>query len=287
MATRVLDRLLDMKSEYRQFTRVLDYRGGAGYFDALLTDADYHEDFGVRELIRCDPCHEMLHRNDDIKLPVPAGLASRTVTIPQDDAARLPFADNYFDLIVSSMSLHWVNRVPDVLKELHRVLKPNAPLVLAVPGNDSLYELRSSLLLADQERHGCTAPPSVSPMMRSSDLAALMGKAHGGAGFEVVTVDVDDLCIVYPDVYELMHDLQATGESNAVFGARTALNKEVLTAVDPIYRAMYGVENPLDAQMAKGLPATYSIIHGIGWKDGGKLPAPAQRGSATKSLKNL
>jgi ubiquinone/menaquinone biosynthesis C-methylase UbiE len=39
-------------------------------------------------------------------------------------AYRLPFPDNYFDNVVSSAFLHHVSSVPEVLKEVKRVLKP-------------------------------------------------------------------------------------------------------------------------------------------------------------------
>ena len=51
-------------------------------------------------------------------------------------------------------SLHWVNDLPKALSEIARVLKPDAPLVGAIFAGDTLYELRSSLQLAELEREG-------------------------------------------------------------------------------------------------------------------------------------
>jgi NADH dehydrogenase [ubiquinone] 1 alpha subcomplex assembly factor 5 len=47
-----------------------------------------------------------------------------------------------------------------------------------------------------------------------SDASNLMGRA----GFSLLTVDVEDVKINYPSMWELMEDLRDMGESNAVLG---------------------------------------------------------------------
>lgn len=46
------------------------------------------------------------------------------------------------------------------------------------------------------------------------DISNLLGRA----GFTLLTVDVDEIKIAYPSMWELMDDLQTMGESNAVIG---------------------------------------------------------------------
>ena len=89
-----------------------------------------------------------------------------------DEEAGLPFASNSFDLAVSSLrqvdlqiwwtcvviatvfcSLHWVNDLPGVLKEVCRVLRPDAPFIGVMFAGDTLFELRCSLQLAEMERY--------------------------------------------------------------------------------------------------------------------------------------
>ena len=48
----------------------------------------------------------------------------------------------------------------------------------------------------------------------SRDMSNLMGRA----GFTLLTVDVDEVKVMYPSMWELMEDLQDMGESNAVVG---------------------------------------------------------------------
>lgn len=46
------------------------------------------------------------------------------------------------------------------------------------------------------------------------DVSNLLGRA----GFTLLTVDIDEVQVGYPSVWELMEDLQDMGESNAVVG---------------------------------------------------------------------
>jgi NADH dehydrogenase [ubiquinone] 1 alpha subcomplex assembly factor 5 len=50
--------------------------------------------------------------------------------------------------------MHWVNDLPGALRQVHSVLKPDGVFVGAMLGGDTLFELRSSLQLAEQERLG-------------------------------------------------------------------------------------------------------------------------------------
>ncbi|WP_147820748.1 methyltransferase domain-containing protein [Salidesulfovibrio onnuriiensis] len=48
----------------------------------------------------------------------------------QASAEELPFADNSYDVVTSSLALHHTN-VPSVLRECHRVLRPGGRVVIA------------------------------------------------------------------------------------------------------------------------------------------------------------
>jgi len=51
------------------------------------------------------------------------------------DVSKLPYADNSVDLIYSSHMIEYFDRqeIIDIIKEWHRVLKPNGILRIAVP----------------------------------------------------------------------------------------------------------------------------------------------------------
>ena len=51
---------------------------------------------------------------------------------PSRAAARLPFDDEAFDVVLSSLNLNWVNDLPRALSEVRRVLKPDGVFVGAL-----------------------------------------------------------------------------------------------------------------------------------------------------------
>ncbi|MCO5594182.1 hypothetical protein L7F22_048206 [Adiantum nelumboides] len=70
------------------------------------------------------------------------------------------FPENSIDCIVSSGTLHWTNDLPGALVQICRSLKPDGIFIGAICGGDTLFELRTSLQLAEQEREGGISPVS-------------------------------------------------------------------------------------------------------------------------------
>lgn len=192
------------------------------------------------------------------------------------DEEDLPYEASTFDAVLSSLSLHWINNLPALLAQINRVLKPDSPFIAAMFGGDTLYELRSSLQLADLDRRGGVSP-HVSPLADVRDIGGLLQKAR----FKMLTVDVDDIIVDYPTTFALMTDLQAMGEGNSVLGRELGgMHRDVLAANEAIYREMYGNEDG-------SLPATFRVIYMIGWKEGAGQPEPLARGSGATNLKDI
>lgn len=192
------------------------------------------------------------------------------------DEEMLPFEPESFDMVMSSLSMHWINDLPGILSQINSVLKPDAPFIGAMLGGDTLFELRTSLQLSDMERKGGISP-HVSPLADVRDVGGLLQKA----GFKMLTVDVDDIIVDYPDTFALMQDLQAMGESNAILGREMGpIGRDVLLANDAIYRSLHGNEDG-------SIPATFRIIYMIGWREGENQPQPLARGSGQASLKEI
>ncbi|XP_034495660.1 arginine-hydroxylase NDUFAF5, mitochondrial isoform X2 [Ailuropoda melanoleuca] len=197
-----------------------------------------------------------------------------TVSVIADEEF-LPFRENTFDLVVSSLSLHWVNDLPRALEQIHYVLKPDGVFIGAMFGGDTLYELRCSLQLAETEREGGFSP-HVSPFTAVNDLGHLLGRA----GFNTLTVDTDEIQVNYPGMFELMEDLQGMGESNCAWNRKALLHRDTMLAAAAVYREMYRNEDG-------SVPATYQIYYMIGWKYHDSQARPAERGSATVSFGDL
>ncbi|KAI9301963.1 hypothetical protein BJ944DRAFT_168145, partial [Cunninghamella echinulata] len=110
----------------------------------------------------------------------------------------------------------------------------------------------------------------------SSDVSRLLSRA----GFTLTTVDIDEIQVSYPSAFELMEDLHAMGESNAVINRRSFLKRDTLLAAASIYKELHGNEDGT-------IPATFQIIYMIGWKPSENTPLPKKRGSANASLKDV
>lgn len=59
----------------------------------------------------------------------------------------------------------------------------------------------------------------------SRDMSNLLGRA----GFTLLTVDVDEVHVRYPSMWELLEDLRDMGESNAVIGRYVTRQIELLS----------------------------------------------------------
>src|SRR5216684_552945 len=68
------------------------------------------------------------------------GACARSLAIGADEEA-LPFRDASLDLLVSALSLQFVNDLPGTLIQIRRALKPDGLFLAAMIGGDSLAEL--------------------------------------------------------------------------------------------------------------------------------------------------
>lgn len=232
----------------------------------------------IEELICIDESAGALER--DVALPFHNHTGQVEMNITRQHVPTLeslPFPPNSFDAILSSLSLHWINDLPSALTSARAALRPDAPFIAAMTGGDSLFELRGALQLADLERRGGVAP-HVSPLADVRDVGGLLT----GAGFRLLTVDMEDIVVGYPDVFALMADLQAMGEGNAILKRDQApLSRDVLLATDAIYRALHAEEGH------EGIPATFRIIYMIGWKPSDDQAQPLPRGSGQVDLSKV
>ncbi|KAF1999738.1 S-adenosyl-L-methionine-dependent methyltransferase [Amniculicola lignicola CBS 123094] len=275
VASRLCERLMDIN---RHFPNVLDLGANACNIARMMTfPSDDSPDAGPRShrlttLTAAESSETLLFRDAD--LPFNKEIDVRREVLPT--AELLPYEADTFDAVLSSLSMHWVNDLPSVLAQVNHILKPDAPFIGVMMGGDSLYELRTSLQLAEQDRRGGVSTHT-SPLADVKDVGGLLQKA----GFNLLTVDVDDIIVDYPDSFSLMKDLQAMGESNAVVSREKAgIQRDVLLAAESIYRELHGNEDG-------SLPATFRLIFMIGWKKSPAQAAPLERGTGMFSIKDF
>ncbi len=243
-AERLLDRLDDTT---RRFTRALDV-GGRGVVAPLLRAR------GI-EVVSCDLSPAMASSNGG-----PAVAA---------DEELLPFAPASFDLVVASLSLHWVNDLPGALIQLRQALRPDGLLLASVPALGTLAELRQALTGAEAALTG-GASPRVSPFPDLRDCAALLQRA----GFALPVADVEDLTLLYADPCALLRELRAAGETNAV---RLRDRR-----IPP--RSLFPAALALLPERDGRIAATLRLAMLTGWAPAPSQPRPAARGSGQVSL---
>ncbi|PGH19375.1 hypothetical protein AJ80_04016 [Polytolypa hystricis UAMH7299] len=280
VAFRLSERLLDIN---RNFPNVLDLGANSCNIARVLTQpVPFPDDTTpappisskISHLTCIDESAALLHRDES--LPFNSELSITRQVIPNLES--LPFPPNTFDAVLSSLSMHWINDLPSLLAQVNSILKPDAPFMAAMFGGDTLFELRTALQLADQERRGGVSP-HVSPLADVRDISGLLGKA----GFKLLTVDVEDIVVEYPDMFALMMDLQAMGEGNAILRReRGPISRDVLLASEAIYRALHAEEG-----REGRIPATFRLIYMIGWKEGEGQKKPLERGSGDVNLKDI
>jgi len=168
------------------------------------------------------------------------------------DADQLPFEDNYFDLVFSSLTIQWMPELKKTFNELHRVLKPGGLILFSTLGPDTLIELRQSWLQLDDDVH-------VNDFVDMH----IVGDEVFNASFENTVMDRDVIVLTYETMIGLMRDLKAIGAHNIDSERQKGmLGKNKFNQLKSEYdkfRTSDGV-----------LPATYEVIYGHAWKRDGK-----------------
>jgi NADH dehydrogenase [ubiquinone] 1 alpha subcomplex assembly factor 5 len=256
-AERLADRLLDIK---RRFPQVLDLgcRGGS-IADALAASPD----FGITRLVQADISSAMAAR------------AHRFYSHPTVvcDEELLPFRSESFDLILSNLSLHWVNDLPGSLIQIRQSLRPDGLFCASLFGAGTLSELRDVFLEAEMDlKSGVSL--RISPFAEVRDLGGLLQRA----GFSLPVVDTDKITVTFTDAFHLMADLRGMGETNTIFDRqKTFTGREIFAKAAALYAERYGMDDGR-------IPASFHVITLTAWAPHASQPKPLRRGSATASL---
>jgi SAM-dependent methyltransferase len=253
VAERLADRLDDVT---RKFPRALDLGCHGGELAAILRGRG-----GIETLVQCELS------------PVMAQQAQKNgrATLVADEEI-LPFAPESFDLVISNLSLHWVNDLPGCLIQIRQCLKPDGLFLAAMLGGETLAELRQALMEAELATNGGVSP-RVSPFADLRDAGGLLQRA----GFALPVVDGDRLTATYPDILALMRDLRGMGEANAVQARpRRFAPRTLFTRADRLYRCSAAADGRL--------PASFQIMTMTAWAPHAAQQQALPRGSARTRL---
>ena len=219
--------------------------------------------------LRASGRHELIVETDTLGEMISGSPNARFLA----DEEMLPLRPASVDLIVSALTLQWVNDLPGALAQMRAALKPDGLLLAALIGGESLTELRQSFVIAESEVDG-GASPRVAPFADGRDLASLLQRA----GFALPVVDQDRFNVAYAHPLALMHDLRAMGATNVLAERRrTPLRRSTLLRACGIYAERFS--RP-DGRVI----ATFEIINLTAWAPADTQPKPLAPGSATHRL---
>lgn len=138
---RVFDRICDIK---RTFSKAIDLGCGLGHVTKHIT----REQQLITDKIYMVELSKSLLQNAQVSADVPC----EKLNIDEERLLLDSTLDNdTIDLIYSSLTLHWVNNLPSVFQQAIYCLKPDGVFLGSMFGSDTLYELRVSLQLAENE----------------------------------------------------------------------------------------------------------------------------------------
>jgi NADH dehydrogenase [ubiquinone] 1 alpha subcomplex assembly factor 5 len=214
---------------------------------------------GVASVVSMDACLAMLAQCD----------APRVLGDPE----ALPFAESSFDLVVSGLTLQFVNDLPGTLLQIRRILRPDGLLLAAMAGGATLTELRQAFTAAESEIDGGVSP-RVAPFADVRDLGGLLQRA----GFALPVVDADIVTVAYATPLHLMREVKAMGASNILTERRRVpLKRATLLRAAEIYAERF-------SRPDGRVTATFEILTMTGWCPHASQQKPLAPGSATTRL---
>ncbi|QNT79139.1 methyltransferase domain-containing protein [Entomobacter blattae] len=249
-ASLLIERLDDIT---RPFNLALDI-GGRGVVAPLLVERKITP-------ITIDCSIDMLNKQAGLKLC--------------SENELLPFAPASFDLVIASLSLHQVNDIPGLFKQIRHILKPDGLFLASLPVLPSFSELRECLMQAEETLCGRISPRII-PFPNLQACAGLLQRA----GFTLPVVDSEIINLSYRNPLSILRDLQQAGESNALTQRSKLIPpKGLFPLALSLFADRYGKNDPVPLQL--------HIACLSAWSPAPTQPQPLTRGEFTTSFEDL
>ena len=177
------------------------------------------------------------------------------------------------DAVIHAMALHWADDPVGQMVQSFRALKPDGLFLALLFGGQTLHELRASLAEAEAEVTGGLSP-RILPMAEIRDLGALLQRA----GFALPVADSFTRKVAYRDIFHLMADLRAMGETNALATRlRRPSSRALFLRAGEIYRQNFPAAGDR-------IEATFEVICLTGWTPHESQQKALRPGSASARL---
>ena len=177
------------------------------------------------------------------------------------------------DLVVHAMALHWADDPVGQIVQCRRALVADGLFLAAGFGGETLNELRTALAEAEIAETGGLSP-RVAPMAEVRQMGALLQRA----GLALPVADALRMTASYGDIFALMRDLRAMGETNALVDRhKTPARRSLFARAAAIYQDRF-------ADDEGRIRATFEVIFLTGWAPHESQQKPLRPGSAQTRL---
>jgi malonyl-CoA O-methyltransferase len=174
---------------------------------------------------------------------------SHSSMVVNGDACHLPFPDNVFDGVFSSLMLQWLDRPEASFSEMARLLKSGHYAIISTFAEGTLKELKASFTKVDSHSHSSDFLSAEAWMQKARD-----------AGFSLRQSEEKNIVEYYPDVKALMRAIKAIGASHkASSRKRGMMTPRQMKTLEAHYRAQYGNR--------QGLPLSWQLLYMVLRKD--------------------
>ncbi|MDC0056593.1 class I SAM-dependent methyltransferase [Alphaproteobacteria bacterium] len=171
------------------------------------------------------------------------------------DHDQWPFKEKIFDLIISNYYLHFSNNFDLLLNKINYSLNDSGFFIATLPGNNTLPELKHSMIEADIEMYG-GAYQRFMDLYSIEKVSQLLKKNN----FKNCVIERDTLKFYYNNFYDLLKDLRCIGNSNIYHDRKSTFEKKnYFKKVENIYCKKYSNNKKLIAQI--------EVIYISGWKE--------------------
>ena len=167
---------------------------------------------------------------------------------------NLPFNYEKFDLIISNLNLHCINKKKEHFKNIYNLLKKEGLLLCNFFGENSLIELKNSLFHSDEKIFKGVYARQL-PTLKMVDITDLLSLE----GFKELVSEKISYKVYYNHVMDLLKDLKGTGENCFISSRKKSLmTNKYVEILNDHYKKKFGNIN--------GLTATCDVISVSCWK---------------------
>ena len=171
----------------------------------------------------------------------------RNIFLAIADGEYLPYMGQAFDMIISSLTYHWIFNLEEAFHEAFRVLKEGGGFHFALPGRESLLELR---IAYSEVLNGNTAPL---PPLVNFPSKEQVEDAMRQSGFRSFEITRHTITRIYPDFINFLRSMKMIGAGNPFQPqSGTLKSRTALRAIGKIYHERHSEKN--------GVRASYEIL---------------------------